>query len=741
MNLVIVESPTKAKTISKFLGRDYKIESSYGHVRDLPKSTMGIDIEDNFKPKYVIPVKARENVKKLKTLADKAELVYYATDEDREGEAIAWHLKEILKTKKKQTKRIAFHEITKNAVLEALKNPRDIDANLVDAQQARRILDRLVGYNLSPFLWKKVARGLSAGRVQSVAVRLIVEREREIKAFNKEEFWTIDAIFSKDSNNFESKLSKINDKALEKLEIKDEKQAKNILDELKGAKYFISNIEKKETKRQPHAPFITSTLQQEANRKLGFSAKQTMLLAQQLYEGIEAGEHGHSGLITYMRTDSTNLSKEFLSACKKHIKENFGEKYNISEPRIFAKKAKGAQEAHEAIRPTDINLTPEKIKSHLDDRQFKLYDLIWRRALASQMQEAIINSTSVDILDEAKKYNFHSTGSQIKFDGFMKVYMTAAKENILPALNIDDKVIAEDITPNQHFTEPPPRYTEASLVKILEEYGIGRPSTYAPTISTIIDRGYIEREEKKLVPKDMAFVVNDLLVEHFPNIVDYEFTANMEEDLDKIAEGEKEWEPVIKKFYTPFAKTLKEKNISVEKKVEQTDEKCEKCGEPLLMKYGRFGKFLACSKYPECKFTKNIVEEKIDEKTGKPIVEEKKDYGKCEKCGGDMELKTGRFGQFLGCANYPDCKNIKSIKISTGAKCPACGKGELIEKKTKTKRTFYGCETYPKCDFALWQKPTGETCPKCQSLLVYAAGDKIKCSSKECDFEKEQVKN
>ena len=737
-NLVIVESPTKAKTISKFLGKDFKIESSFGHVRDLPKSSMGIDIEHDFAPKYVIPPKARDQVNKLKELAKKAGMIYFATDEDREGEAIAWHLSKLLKPKKNQSKRVAFHEITKKAVMDAIEHPRTIDLNMVDAQQARRVLDRLVGYNLSPFLWKKVARGLSAGRVQSVAVRLIVEREREIEKFRADEYWTIDALFNKDEKIFAAKLTKINDKTLEKLEIKNKEQAEKIFNELKNGKYHVANIEVREINRQPYAPFITSTLQQNANRKLGFSAKQSMMLAQQLYEGIELGSDGQTGLITYMRTDSTNLSPEFLSACKKYLQKNLGEQYVLKNDRVFAKKAKGAQEAHEAIRPTDVNLAPDDIKMYLDERQYKLYKLIWERAVASQMPEAVINSTAVDILNEDKKYNFHATGSQIKFDGFMKIYGTESKENILPKMEIEDFVKLEDVTPNQHFTQPPPRFSEASLVKTLEEFGIGRPSTYAPTISTIIDRGYVEIIEKRLKPKEMAFIVNDLLVEHFPNIVDYEFTAKMEEDLDLIAEGEKKWEPVIKEFYDPFIKNLKKKEELVKKKVEKTEEKCEKCGSPLVIKIGRFGKFYACSKYPDCKFTRNIEEENAGQTKGEngEAAKEIKDYGVCEKCGGKMELKIGRFGKFLGCSKYPECKNIKPIVISTGAKCPQCKVGDIVEKRTKTKRTFYACNQYPKCEFALWQKPNGENCPKCQSLLVYAPADKIKCSNKECDFEK-----
>jgi len=594
-NLVIVESPTKAKTISKFLGKDFIIESSFGHVRDLPKSKIGVDLE-TFEPQYEIPARSKKRVTELKKLAKDAGIIYFATDEDREGEAISWHLAEVLKTPPEKIKRIVFHEITEEALLHALKNPRDIDIRLVDAQQTRRILDRLVGYKLSPLLWKKVARGLSAGRVQSVAVRLIVEREREIQAFNAQEYWSIEASFKSEKNkeSFLAKLALINGKTIDKLEIQNQQQADEIIKNLENASYIVSDVERKETKKNPLPPFTTSTLQQEANRRLGFSAKQTMMLAQQLYEGIELGHSGAVGLITYMRTDSINLAEKFLQEAQGYIVNTFGKNYTDG-PRRFKGKSKLAQEAHEAIRPTNANLSPANVKDHLEARQFKLYQLIWQRALASQMTAAVIDSTKIDILAEKTPYTFRANGSTIRFDGFLKVYPTATKENLLPTLEIKEKVELEKLNPEQHFAQPPARYSEATLVKVMEEYGIGRPSTYAPTISTIQDRGYVEKEEKRLKPTDIAFLVNDLLVEHFPNVVDYQFTAEMENDLDEIADGSKKWKPVLKDFWVPFDKNLKEKEASLKKSdvlsVHELgiDPKTKK---PIYVRMGRFGPFV-----------------------------------------------------------------------------------------------------------------------------------------------------
>ncbi len=766
MNLVIVESPTKAKTISKFLTKDFKVESSFGHVRDLPEYEMGIDIEHDFKPHYVVPRKNQKIVNNLKKASQKAKNVYFATDEDREGEAIAWHLAQILKPKAEQIKRIAFHEITREAVLEAIKNPRSIDLNLVNAQQARRILDRLVGYELSPFLWRKVAKGLSAGRVQSVAVRLIVEREREIQNFKPQEYWTIEARLSKvrqgmarssngekttllnpakpystplNSDTFIAKLYKIDGAVLDKFDIATKEKAERILKDLEGRSYTVVDVQKKEKKRTPLPPFTTSTLQQEANRQFGFSAKQTMVIAQQLYEGINLGPEGSIGLITYMRTDSVNLAEKFLNETRKFISVSFGDKYLPASSRRFATKSKLAQEAHEAIRPTDPNRKPDDIKQHLDDSQYKLYNLIWQRAIASQMAEALLISTTADI--EAKKmeisnqkskissYIFRTTGLTIKFDGFLKVY-GSSQELILPPLEVNEPLDLIKLTPIQHFTQPPARYSDASLVKALEEHGIGRPSTYAPTISNIIERGYVERiEGRRLKPKEIAFLVNDLLVQHFPQIVDYKFTARMEDDLDEIAQRKKEWVPIIREFYIPFKENLNKKYQEISKKElteEKTEEICEKCGAPMVIKTGRYGKFLACSAFPKCKNVKPLE---------KPTPSEAETTDeKCEKCGAPMVIKTGRYGKFLACSKYPECKNVKPLIKSTGLTCPQCGKGEIVERRSKRGRTFYSCSRYPNCKFALWSRPTGEKCPKCNSLLVHGKKDMVVCSNKECDY-------
>ncbi len=738
MKLVIVESPTKAKTISKFLGKNFSVKSSYGHVRDLPAKELGVDIKNDFTPEYIIPGKATDRVSELKKIAKKADEVILATDEDREGEAISWHLIEALGLDKNKTyKRIAFHEITKKAIEKAMENPRELDLNLVDAQQARRILDRLVGYKLSPFLWKKIRRGLSAGRVQSVALRLIVEKEREIEKFKPTEYWQISALLESEKKTFEAKVLKENNKSLGKLGVKNEKQAQEIVSFLEKATYQIEQIAKKEVKKTPAPPYTTSTLQQDANSKFGWSAKQTMMVAQKLYEGIQLGKEGSVGLITYMRTDSLNLSMESLLSAQKTIEKKFGPEFSLESPRFYKNKSKGVQEAHEAIRPTFPEKTPGEIQEFLDPKEFKLYNLIWQRMIASQMKEAIMNSETVDISatkkGTEKKFILRANGSTVKFEGFLKVYgeKIPVLENILPELEEKKILNLQKINSEQKFTQPPARYSEATLIKALEENGIGRPSTYAPTISTIIERKYIEKDDnRRLFPLEIGFLVSDVLVEHFAEIVDYKFTAKMEEDLDEIAEGKKEWVPVIRDFYEPFEKNLKTKTKEVKKEdfQEKLEKKCPACGGDLLVKFGRFGKFIACSNYPECKHTEKTDEEKkMDEEVAGEV---------CEICGAKMVVKRGRFGAFLGCSNYPECKNIKRIEKKTGLICPKCGKGEIVERKSKRGRLFYGCNTYPECDFALWNKPTGERCPKCQSLLVFAAKGKEKCSNKECDFEK-----
>ncbi len=595
--LVIVESPTKAKTISKFLGKDYKVESSFGHLRDLPKSKMGIDIEGGtFEPTYRVPKDKSKQVKTLKEVAKKCDKIIFATDEDREGEAISWHLAEILGVKPKSSKRIVFHEITKHAIEQALQEPRHIDQKLVDAQQARRILDRLVGYELSPLLWKKVARGLSAGRVQSVAVRLIVEREREIEAFVSDEYWSLEGMFKEKNIDhiFPAKLHSIDDKKLKKLDLENKEQVDQILKDLDGAKYTVDSIEQKETKRTPPPPYRTSTLQQQSNQKFGYSSKQTMRVAQQLYEGIKLGTRGQVGLITYMRTDSTNLSDKFLKESNQFVKSEYGDKYTLTKPRVYKSKSKGAQEAHEAIRPTHADLTPESIEAFLDPYQFKLYSLIWKRAMATQMAEARLNKTNIDI--KSKKYMFRANGQSMLFDGWLKLYPESVKEEMLPEIKKEDQLDCTELKPEQHFTQPPARYSDATLVKVLEEHGIGRPSTYAPTIATIEARKYVERDDnKRLKPLDIAMVVNDLLVKHFGDILNYEFTAKMEQDLDHIAEGEKEWQPIISEFYKPFHSTIEkaEENIKKEDVLHSREIGIDpKTKKPISARIGRYGPFV-----------------------------------------------------------------------------------------------------------------------------------------------------
>ncbi len=734
MKLVIVESPTKARTISKFLSKDYAVKSSYGHIRDLPKEEMGVDIENNFTPRYIIPSKARTKVSELKEALQKSSEVILATDEDREGEAIAWHLvqalglnasanskSEILNPKQTRNtkykilntryKRIVFHEITKSAIEKALENPRDIDLNLVDAQQARRILDRLVGYELSPFLWKKVKRGLSAGRVQSVALRFIVEREREIEKFKSEKYW---AIFAQLTTNhspqttFNASLSKINEKNIDeiitlKLFAGDYKTKKTITDsaekaeeiknDLEKAAYKVKNISEKETLRHPSAPFTTSTLQQAAIGNLGFSAKFTMSVAQKLYE------QGH---ITYMRTDSVNLSLESMLAAKKAIAKIFGKNYALESPRFYKTKSKGAQEAHEAIRPTFPDQTPEDLKTKLDPAEYKLYGLIWKRMMACQMPPAIFDSVKAEIEASSKNnYTLQANGSALKFDGFLKVYGGKTNgENILPKMKMGDKLDLIKVSSEEKSTTSPPRYSEATLIKVLEENGIGRPSTYAPTIATIIERKYVDKnEERRLYPLEIGTIVNDLLVSHFPEVVDIKFTATVEEDFDEIAEGKNQWVPVIRKFYEPFHQRLEAKTKEVKKEdvLEKLDRPCPECGGDLIVKFGRFGKFIACANFPNCRYTEKTEEEKkLDEENSGVI---------CDQCGAPMVVKRGKYGAFLGCSRYPECKGIKKIENEIGMKCPKCGEGEVIIKKSKRGKIFYGCNQYPKCDFVSWTKP------------------------------------
>ncbi len=739
--LIIVESPTKAKTITRFTGGNFRVEASMGHVRDLPKSKMGVKVEENFEPHYLIPAKAKPVVAELKKLAKDAKEIILATDEDREGEAIAWHLTEALglgisklqalnnkqisnsKSQNPKVQRIVFHEITKSAIDEALKNPRDIDMNLVDAQQARRILDRLVGYELSPFLWRKIRFGLSAGRVQSVAVRLVVEREREIQNFKQEEYWSVEAKLSRNENSaktFIAKLQSIDGKTVGKMDIKKEANAKNIIDALQGADYQVKDIQTKEINRTPAPPFTTSTLQQEAARKFGMSAKQTMIIAQQLYEGIELGAEGHHGLITYMRTDSVNLAQSALASIKEVITKEFGKNYSLEKPRFYANKNKSAQEAHEAIRPTDVFKKPEHIKKYLDRNQLKLYDLIWKRAIACQMAPAVLEQTAVDISAKpingstdlrSSSYMFRANGQIVKFDGFIRAYTEGADEKpedeiegSLPELLVNEKLELHELLPLQHFTEPPARYTDATLIKALEAHGIGRPSTYAPTLTTIQDRGYVVKEEKKYKPTEESFLVNDLLVEHFPEIVDINFTSHIEEGLDNIAEGKIKWQEIAREFYTPFKKHLDKKMESVEKQIEISKTPCPHCGQNMIIKFGRNGKFLACPD-PESKITQPMPEEKaqIDE-----LAKKTKDE-KCPVCTGEMMVRKGRFGFFLSCKRYPECKGISKIWSKTGFKCPNCKEGDIVERKSRGRgKTFFACNRFPECNFIMNKKPENE---------------------------------
>ncbi|MCX5749611.1 MAG: type I DNA topoisomerase [Candidatus Saganbacteria bacterium] len=727
--LVIVESPAKAKTLEKFLGTGYSVRASGGHVRDLPVKSLGVDIEKDFQPDYVT-IKGKEKIiKELKSAASSAKMVLLAPDPDREGEAIAWHLSYLIDGKTK-IKRIEFHEITKDAVQNAVKHPRLIDMDRVNAQQARRILDRLVGYKLSPLLWKKVQKGLSAGRVQSVAVRLICERESLVMRFVPEEFWKVTAELSKKTKETFSSL--LNSKAGSPLTVKNKDQADAVLASLNGASFKVKEVRKKEQNKNPYAPFITSSLQQDASRKFGYPAKRTMSVAQRLYEGIDLKDEGHTGLITYMRTDSTRISDVAIAEVRKYITDTFGQKYLPGSPKIYKSK-KRMQDAHEAIRPTSVKMTPEKVKAALTPEQFKLYELIWKRFVASQMESALMDMTSVDI--EAKDYIFRSTGSVMKFDGFMVLYEESKdeveeKEGTLPQLSQGEALDLVKLSPTQHFTQPPPRYTEASLVKELEEKGIGRPSTYAPIISTIIDRGYVIRDGRTLKPTELGIITNGLLVKHFPVILDLKFTAKMEDELDDIAEGKMKLLDTLEEFYSPFKTSLEkaEKEMTKVKLEEKTDEVCEKCGKPMVVRQSRFGAFLACTGFPKCKSTKDL-----PKKGEAPIDTDEK----CPKCGSPMEVKRSRFGTFLACTKYPKCKTTVSIQKKTGVTCPEkdCG-GEIVERRSKKGRTFFSCNNYPKCRFAVWNKPLKENCPTCGAFLVekrLKGGTTHECS-KKCGY-------
>ncbi|MDD5544122.1 MAG: type I DNA topoisomerase [Acidobacteriia bacterium] len=811
-SLVIVESPAKAKTINKYLGRDYVVKASMGHIRDLPRKKLGVDVDEEFAPTYeVIPGKEKV-IRELKAAAEKVETIYVATDPDREGEAIGFHIAETLSGKKKSTKkngapriqRVLFNEITKKAILEAFQHAGEIDQHLVDAQQARRVLDRLVGYQVSPLLWDKVRRGISAGRVQTVAVRLIVEREREIKAFAPQEYWTIDANLSAHVPPlFDARLTKFGG---QKLEISNQEQADIALAALQQSDFLVEEVTTKEKKRYPVPSFITSKLQQEASRKLRFTVKKTMMLAQRLYEGVDLGEEGTVGLITYMRTDSTRVSAEALAECRELIASTFGPSY-LPENAIHYRSKKGAQDAHEAIRPTAVVRTPESVQPFLDPDAFKLYKLIWQRFVASQMNPALFDQTTIDIA--AGKYLLRATGSVVKFNGFLAVYDESKDddekdeekeelEHTLPPVTRGEKLALKELKPEQHFTEPPPRFNEATLVKALEEKGIGRPSTYATIINTIQEREYVVKNTGRFYPTELGNITNDLLVENFDDIFDIQYTAHMEEELDEIEDGKLAWTDALREFYTKFKKdlTLAKKHMrNVKRQETPTEEVCEKCGKMMVIKWGRHGSFLACSGYPECKNTRELskemaanngssdlsvhegmpdVSEEVCENCGRPMVLKRGRFGtflacsgypecrttkkivthqgakkivadvvldeKCPQCGNALVIRHGRYGEFTACSNYPKCKYVKLKTI--GMSCPECGVGELAERKSRFGKVFYGCSRYPDCKFTLWDKPLLEPCPQCGAKYILEHRTKKhvvhRCSVESCHW-KEKV--
>ncbi len=736
--LVIVESPAKSKTIKKILGDSYTIEASFGHIRDLPPKTMGFDVQKDFEPTFIIIPEKKKVVAKLNEIAKKSDKIYLASDPDREGEAIAWHVQQVLDVPEDKIFRIEFNEITPKAVKYAVEHSRQIDMDKVKAQQTRQILDKLVGFKISPVLWEKLRNyKLSAGRVQSVALRMICEREDEIEAFTPVEYWSISADLDQKGTIIEAELSKYKDK---KIEIKNEDEAKKICDFLsdKKTKYEVAKITQKESSRKPSAPFITSTLQREASSKLGYGVSKTMQVAQKLYEGIELGNEGSVGLITYMRTDSVRISDDAIESSKEFILKNYGEKYYPTETNNYIKPTKkNVQDAHEAVRPSYPEKTPQSIKQYLTSEQFKLYKLIWERFMSSQMANATISNTSVDI--QAGDYTLKVGASKVIFDGFLKVYSETQEDNNeddlnkkkIPDFTQGDILKCKKVNPKQHFTQPPPRFSEASLVKALEENGIGRPSTYASIITKIQTRKYVERIDKALIPTLLGRTVSKQLLEHFTGIMDYKFTAGMEDRLDKIADKKVIWNKVLKEFYDPFIETVNNAKKNMEKVDIESNVVCPNCGKKMLVKNSRFGtQFLGCSGYPECKTMLPMNGE------AQQIEPEKSDE-KCEKCNSEMVIKIGPYGKYLQCTN-DECKNRKRIVVTTGVKCPKCD-GEIVQRKSKFGKIFYGCNNYPDCDFVLWNEPNGEICPKCKSLLVkkfLKRGNKIDCSKKECDYSK-----
>jgi DNA topoisomerase-1 len=774
-SVVIVESPAKSRTINKILGKDFIVKASIGHIKDLPKKELGVDIKNNFDPRYIVIPGKGKVIKELKQIAKKADRIYLATDHDREGEAIAWHIASEISNSKSRIPnekiyRIIFNEITEKAVTEAIKHPGRIDMNKVDAQQARRILDRLVGYGLSPLLWRKVRRGLSAGRVQSVAVRLVVDRERETSAFKKEEYWSINAQFEGSTPpEFWARLSKLAlepEKPEEKSSflIPNKEIADTVTKKLNSKEFILKKIEKKLKKRTPYPPFITSALQQAAARDLRFTAKRTMVVAQQLYEGVGIGKEGAVGLITYMRTDSFRVAQEAQEWARKFIEKTVGKDYLPEKPPVYKSKA-SAQEAHEAIRPTYSNRRPEDVKQYLTKEQYALYTLIWNRFISSQMSPAQLEQTTFIItppvlpLDKGRseeglsskggegRFEFRASGTVIRFNGFMALYTESREEaadedeRILPSLKEGEKLRLLELQPKQHFTQPPPRYSEATLIKTLEEKGIGRPSTYAAILSTIQDRKYVYKDNGKFAPTELGVVVNNLLVDRFSDVLDIGFTASMEDKLDSIEEGKMKWAKVVKDFYKPFSRDLEDaKKTQQRVKPEDipTDVKCEKCGKPMVIKWGRNGKFLACSGYPECKNTKNFVTE---ENGNIKVAEEKFETTneKCPKCDSPMVFKSGRFGKFLACSKYPECKTTKPI--ATGVKCPEDG-GDIVERCSKKGKPFWSCSNYPKCKFASWYKPVIQKCPKCGSDFLFEKRLRggaiiLQCHKKDCGYKEE----
>lgn len=745
-SLIIVESPAKARTLKKYLGSDFSVKASVGHVKDLPARRLGIDIDHDFAPEYVTIRGKGKVLQELRTEAKKAERIFLAPDPDREGEAIAWHIaNELNQTPQDQIYRILLHEITPKGVTEALQQPGRIDEDKVSAQQARRLLDRLVGYKISPLLWKKVQRGLSAGRVQSVALRIICEREQAIADFEPVEYWTLDAEMAVDDPpSFRARLFAIDG---DKAQVSTEAEAEAILADLQDAAYHVAGVKKSTRRRNPAPPFITSTLQQDAARKLYFSARRTMRVAQQLYEGLALGAEGEVGLITYMRTDSTRVSAEAVAEAKQFIEQEYGSEYVVTKPRVY-KKQKAAQEAHEAIRPTSTLRTPEQIGAYLSDEQLSLYTLIWKRFVASQMSSAVLDHTTVDI--DAKQYRFRATGSVMRFPGFTTLYEEAApeastqdtdtegKNPTLPPLAEGQVMETNSLASNQHFTQPPPRFTEASLVNELEKLGIGRPSTYASILSTLRDRKYVETQDRKFSPTELGTMVNELLVECFPDILDVQFTAQLEDKLDKIEEGQYNWVETLQNFYDPFVVDLQnaaDTMRDVKREVEETDEVCEKCQRPMIIRWGRFGRFMACSGYPECKNTKELA----TDNNGTVAVPAPPVDVTCDVCGKPMALKRGRYGEFLACTGFPECKTTKPAAVEMD--CPEEGcSGQIVQRHSKRGRTFYGCTNYPTCTFSAWQRPVGKTCPQCQTPYLLEKRSKnapnavLQCPSKTCDY-------